>query len=87
MHSCQMRPPTSQGDPSGALWVDGEGLSEALLCAFGWQASEDEVQELMLAAGTRGRLDAEAYSDIMQDFEADLPTPMIRQPAEGLYSE
>ena len=74
-------------DPSGALWVDAEGLSEALLCAFGWQASEDEVQELMLAAGTRGRLDAEAYSDIMQDFEADLPTPMIRQPAEGLYSE
>ena len=45
------------------------------------------VEELMLAAGTRGRLDAEAYSDIMQDFEADMPTPMIRQPAEGLYSE
>ena len=36
-------------DERGLLWVDGGGLMEALSCAFGWRATDDEIDELLEA--------------------------------------
>eukprot|EP01046_Picozoa_sp_COSAG06_P054602 COSAG06_NODE_9776_length_1819_cov_365.386047_2_plen_141_part_01 len=40
-------------DTAGNLWVDGAGLMDALQCAFGWRATDDEIDELLEAAGSR----------------------------------
>ena len=81
-------------DSAGNLWVDGAGLMDALQCAFGWQATDDEIDELLEAAGTRTRtdddcdevsyrLDPEGYITVMQDFEEDFGTGALGSPGSS----
>ena len=76
-------------DNAGNLWVDGAGLMDALQCAFGWQATDDEIDELLEAAGIRAagcddgvpyRLDPEGYITVMQDFEEDFGPGALGSP-------
>lgn len=79
-------------DNADNLWVDGAGLMDALQCAFGWQATDDEIDELLEAAGTRDdgcdddvpyRLDPEGYITIMQDFEEDFGPGALGSPGSS----
>ena len=82
-------------DNAGNLWVDGAGLLHALQCAFGWQATDDEIDELLEAAGTRTnldggcnddvpyRLDPEGYITVMQDFEEDFGPGALGSPGSS----
>ena len=82
-------------DNAGNLWVDGAGLMDALQCAFGWQATDDEIDELLEAAGTQPnqnvgcktdvpyRLDPEGYITVMQDFEEDFGPGALESPGSS----
>ena len=85
-------------DSAGEIWVDGAGLMDALQCAFGWQATNDEIDELLEAAGTPTsredgcdncayRLDTEGYVTVMQDFEQDFGVGALGSPGSSCEAD